>query len=650
MCASLRHRGPDGSAYAVLDEGRLLFGHVRLSIIDLEGGDQPLFNEDGTMCLVANGEIYDHEELRAQLQRSGHRFRTRSDSEIILHLYEEHGLDLLSRLNGEFAFVLWDKPRRRLLAAKDRFGIRPLYYASHDGRLLLGSEAKAMLCLPGARRRISADYLAGPMLGSTNNALSAFDGIGCLRPGHYLLVECDGVPRELPYWKPAFEIDQRIGFEEACDGLRSRFRRAVRRRLVADVPVVAHLSGGVDSTIICREIVDLARPPQFFTVGFGDSIYDESASARATAAELGVPTEVVPCTPERLADGLEHTVWHTEAPLPNLNSVGKQMLSAQVRERGYKVCLVGAGADELFGGYAYFKLEALWRQMLLGGAAEREAAILWSQFKRMEHRSEGTSWRRRIDWRSRRQRFGYPSFLEAGIEAGERLLPRLYTRQVLERVQVGPAANLALELDLGWMRAQDPFNATRVLSLGIMTNHLIPKMNDRVEMANAVECRTPFLDVEVAEYALRLPPRYFLDLPRLREKHLLYEAYADVLPAAVKQRHKHPFLAPSWRDFAKTRRGRELLGDHLSRRALRQAGIFAPAAVAAIVAGWRVLPAGLALAKRLDAVVGAVLTQQILCRALAERALATPGPLDMRDRSWSSVRAEEGALARDGAR
>ena len=251
MCSAISHRGPDGAGYALLDSGALAFGHVRLSIIDLQEGDQPLYNEDGSICITFNGEIYDYKRLREELIDQGHRFRTHSDTEVIVHLYEQHGMDFIHRLNGEFAFIIWDGRNRRLLAARDRCGVKPLFYWETEQEILISSEVKGIFALNRVPRSINPDYMIGPMLGVFPRAISAFEGIRNLNPGHFLIVESEGRSREVPYWQPTFKTNPAISFTEAKDEVRRLFTRAVERRMVADVPVGTYLSGGLDSTLVC---------------------------------------------------------------------------------------------------------------------------------------------------------------------------------------------------------------------------------------------------------------------------------------------------------------------------------------------------------------------------------------------------------------
>src|SRR5258706_16257746 len=244
MCSAISHRGPDGAGYVLLDRGALAFGHVRLSIIDLQAGDQPLYNEDGAICITFNGEIYDYKQLREELIEQGHRFRTHSDTKVIVHLYEQHGMEFLPRLNGEFAFIIWDGRERRVVAARGRCSLKPLFYLETEKEILISSEVKGIFAINRVPRNINPHYMIGPLLGVFPRAISAFEGIRNLCPGHFLIVEPEHRSREVSYWQPTFKTNPAISFNDAKDEVRRLFTRAVERRMVADVPVGAYLSGG----------------------------------------------------------------------------------------------------------------------------------------------------------------------------------------------------------------------------------------------------------------------------------------------------------------------------------------------------------------------------------------------------------------------
>ena len=613
MGSAMAPRGPDGAGLAILDDGRVGLGHVRLSIVDVAGGGQPLYNEDLSVAAVCNGELYDYQPLRRSLARRGHQFRTNSDSELLVHLYEEFETDLFRHLHGEFAFVLWDGRRRRLLAGKDPCGIKPLYFHAGPGEILIASEIKALFALDRVPRRLSPRYLAGPALGVYLDDASPFAKIRPVRPGHFLLIEADGSWREERHFQLDFRPEDAMTFDDAKRAVRERLEIALARRRAADVPVHAYLSGGLDSTIVCGLMARAGASFTCFNVGFPDSPYDESEKARLIARHFGQGFETVPCRHRDIAEHLGRAVFCAEMPLNNYNSVAKLVLSAHVRARGVKVCLTGEGSDELFGGYPYFKLEMIWRLLAAGGDAARKGRALHRRFRELEQRSEGLLWDGSDRWKRAAQLFGYPSFfnlrardanrcLEVFFDAGRLGLGREDSPSNILRGSVPPERLVGL----------DPFNASRLLTLNQLYNLVIPALGDRVEMANSLECRPPFLDRDLMTLTGTIPPRHFIDLDNLREKHLLREACLDLLPPAFLAQHKHPFLAPTWASVGRTPAGRPLFAEFLSRARTREVGIFRPAAVAVArwALAWCPLPRG--LRRKLDALLGTILTTHLL--------------------------------------
>jgi asparagine synthase (glutamine-hydrolysing) len=632
MCSAIAHRGPDDAGFALFD--RVGLGHVRLSIVDVGAGHQPLHNEDHSIAVICNGEIYDYADHQRELTRRGHRLRTSSDSELLVHLYEEYGADLLHHLNGEFAFILWDDRRKRLLAGRDPCGIKPLYYHASANELLLCSETKGIYALDRVERKLSTRYLVGPALGIYLNDASAFENVCSLRPGHYLIVEQGKTPSECEYFRPHFDADDSMSFADATAAIRERLTAAVRRRLAADVPVHAYLSGGLDSTIICGLMAECGANFTCYNVGFPDSPYDESKKARRIAEHFGQRFETVPCNQEKIAENLARAVYCAEMPLNNYNSVAKTILSGYVRSRGQKVCLTGEGSDELFAGYPYFKLELLWRMQAAGGSLARESRALQKRFRAAEYRSEGLLWDRSERWKRSSKLFGYPSYFNLRARDANQCVRRFFDIERLGLTAADmPSEILRRSVDAKQLEGLDPFNKSRLLTFNQLYNIVIPALGDRVEMANSLECRPPFLDRELIELAGAIPPRYLIDLERLREKNLLRIAFADLLPPVLQKEHKHPFLAPTWASIGRTRAGRHLFAEFLSSAKMRSAGIFRPAAInlARLVMKWCPLPRG--LARKMDAFLGTVLTTHMLHEQFIATRIFSDANFPMVDRS-----------------
>lgn len=634
MCSAIAHRGPDDAGLALLGRNTVGLGHVRLSIVDLGGGHQPLYNEDHSIAVVANGEIYDYPRLHTELTARGHRFRTRSDSELLVHLYEEYGTELLGHLNGEFAFILWDNRSRRLLAAKDPCGVKPLYCYRTPHEMMFCSEAKGILAVERVPRALSTRYLTGPALGVYVDDASAFDQVKSVRPGHFMLVEADGQCREQAYYQPSFVVEEQMTFDDAAAAVRERLTTAVRRRLAADVPVHAYLSGGLDSTLICGLMAQAGQRFTCYNVGFPDSPYDESAKARRIAEHYGQQFETIPCNQELIAGNIAKAVYATEMPLSNYNSIAKMILSGHVRRRGVKVCLTGEGSDELFAGYPYFKLELLWRLWAAGGAEERAARALHKRFCALEARSQGLLWDGSERWRRATDVFGYPSFFHLRARDAERCLSTFFElKNLAVRPEDRPRSILQSSIGADRLAGLDPFNKSRLLTYNQLYNLVIPSLGDRVEMIHSLECRPPFLDRELIDLAGAIPPRHFMDINQLREKRLLHEAFRGLLPPAFDREHKHPFLAPTWTSIARTQAGRSLFAEFMAPAALRAVGVFRPRRVALLrgVLSWCPLPRG--LARKLDALLGTILTVQVLHHLFVENRVACDPHFPMADRS-----------------
>ena len=616
MASRLQHRGPDGAGYILAEQGQIGLAQTRLSIMDLEGGRQPLINEDGSLQLVANGEIYDYEIWRQMLEARGHRFATRSDSEVILHLYEEFGIDCIKQLNGEFAFILWDQKKKKLFAGRDVFGVKPLFYTHCESTLFLASEIKALFAAKSVPRAMNPSYFIGPMMGAMSPGLTPFASIFAIKPGHYIEASTGTPPKEILYYEPSFQTQSDLGFDEAKTTCRKLLEKAVSRRLQADVPVHVYLSGGVDSTGIAALLKHLGHTPKAYSIGFPSSEMDESNTIRSTAQTLGLEFDLITCTQDRLADKLLATIWATEAPIGNLNSVAKYLLAQHVHQQGVRVCLTGEGSDELFCGYANWKLEAILRLEQGDAADQREARRLWKMLIEKEGRNEGIMWNRSATKQAAKTKsyYGFPSSYRMNAERLDRLVPRLISSDFLQRESRSPSKMMAESFPKERFAQWEPINVTRFLALASLSGYIIPNLGDRVEMAHSLECRTPFMDLDLLHFLETVPAHHLLKMETLREKHLLYESLADILPQSVYQGTKHPFLSPSWRDFAKTASGRELLHTFLNPREIEAAGIFNPATVQMMQALWQRLPARSSLRKSLDLGIGVILSSQILYR------------------------------------
>ena len=545
---SLYHRGPDGQRHWIAPDQRVALGHARLSIIDLTTGDQPIANEDEHIRIVVNGEFYGYEAIQKQLEQSGHRLRTRSDSEIALHLYENLGTGCLHQLRGEFAFVLWDENNRTLFAARDRFGIKPLFYAFHRDTLYLASEVKALFAA-GVPARWDPESVFHSVEFGGHQIRTLYDGVFQVPPGHYLLATDRHIQLHR-YWdfnypEASRAASQRSGADYAAE-LRETLEEAVRLRLRADVPVGCYLSGGLDS---CAALGLAARhhpdPIRAFTLTFDRAEYDEEKEAHEMAAKVGAEFYPIPIRQDDLADNFAAAVVQSETFCINAHGVAKYLLSRAVRDAGYKVVLTGEGSDEILGGYAHFR-----RDMLLynrEGQNADEVAALLGDLERANPVSRGLllphGTARPLEHVQRQLGF-VPSWIEtfsARAAKMQDLHSADFSRAFGHRASYHP---LLSDLDVrNQLRGRDPVHQSLYLwSKTMLPSYILTVLGDRMEMAHSVEGRVPFLDHHVVEVIRSQPVSQ--KIHGMTEKYVLREAVRDVITDTVYRRQKHPFLSP----------------------------------------------------------------------------------------------------------
>lgn len=587
MLATLHHRGPE--ATGAWRDRHAVLGHARLSIVDLEGGRQPLADETGTRWAVVNGEVFNHVELRADLRRRGHLFRTHSDSEVVLHLHEEHGVDLLGQLNGQYAMALWDADARRLLLARDRLGVRPLFWTVVDGVLLFASEVKALLADPRVGRRPDLRALDevftywAPLPGRT-----MLEGIHELPAGHYLLAGPGmAAPRVVRYWGLDFGApDRSMTDEDASARLRELLVDATRLRLRADVPVGVYLSGGLDSSAIAAAATSLApHRLESFSVAFADRDYDERPYQELVARRLGTVHHVVECRSRDIAEVLPDVVRHAETPLLRTAPAPLFLLSELVRRAGLKVVLTGEGADELFAGYDIFKEMRIRRLWARDPASRHRPALLPGLYGWLPGLRSTPQAALEAFFRQGLEETADPAYSHLLRWRNTARLKRLFSAEVRAQVDgFDSRAELDAMLDPA-LAVWDPLSQAQYLEvLTFLTPYLLASQGDRVAMAHSVEGRFPFLDHRVVDLATRIPPR-----ARLRgfdEKRVLKRAVSDLVPAEVVARPKQPYRAPVSAAFCGPE-APDYVDELLSPAALRAAGLFDPAAVGHLVAKCR---------------------------------------------------------------
>lgn len=579
MVHVIKHRGPD--EFGAYFDNVCALGQARLSIIDLSGGSQPLCNEDGNVWISFNGEIFNYIELRPELERRGHTFKTQSDTEVIVHAYEEWGKDCVKKFNGQFAFAIYDKRQRSLFLVRDRMGIRPAYYTIQNGRFYFASEMKSIFCDPAIPRRFDLAALDETFAWWTSAPpKTPFENINELEAGTWVEIK-DGSVRKERYWRmdypESFSYEKPI--EEYAEELKELLTDAVRLRLRADVPVGAYLSGGLDSSVTTALIrkIDKTRL-ETFSVAFSDKAFDESEYQQQMAKHLGTSHHTINCDYSSIAESFPTVIWHTERPIIRTAPTPLYLLSGLVRKNDFKVVLTGEGSDEVLGGYDIYKetiIRAFW--------AKNPDSEIRPKLLRKLYPTLPVS--------GARAKFYLEQFYKAGLEkTGEYYfshIPRynttskikdFFTTEAREAVAGHDTLN-AYGYDL-----PDNFNSWHPLaraqfleSRSLLAGYLLSSQGDRVSAANSIEGRFPFLDHRVVEFAATIPPGY--KITGLNEKYVLKKAMLADLPKEITGRVKQPYMAPDSNSFVQDD-APEYVADMLSESSLDEVGLFNPAAVA----------------------------------------------------------------------
>jgi asparagine synthase (glutamine-hydrolysing) len=619
MIERVRHRGPD--EHGVYRDGPCALAHVRLSIVDLAAGQQPMTSADGRYCIVFNGEIFNHAELRAQLVARGRRLRTRCDTEVILELYAERGAECVHEMNGQWAFAIWDTRERSLFLSRDRMGIRPLYYMKTRGHFIFGSEIKAVLTHPEAPRRLDLRAIDDVLtIWSIVPPRTAFEGVYELPPGHSLTLS----QRELHaarFWQLDYpEPDTARCEADYAAELRELLVDATRLRFTsADVPVGAYLSGGLDSTLIAGVARRYSEGPlRTFSVGFEDAEFDESEYQRRAIDYLRVDHEQVLCRKQDIADCFADVVWHTEQPIVRSAPAPMYLLARRVRGRGYKVVLTGEGADEIFGGYDIFKEAKLRRYWAERPESRLRPLLLRRLYPYMPALQKQGPDMLRAFFHARPEDLEQPFFSHLPRWELTRKL-RLFYSPAMRDALGGYDSCRAIEHDLPAEYARWPalcraqFLETRYLLPG----YLLSSQGDRMAMAHGVEGRFPFLDYRVVQFAARLPVR--LKMSALREKYLLKRAAGDLIPEFLRRRAKQPYRAPDALSFFAPETGKaraEYVEHVLSPERLERAGIWQPEPVRLLVEKAR---RGKAVSARDGMALVSILSTQLLVEQFVDR-------------------------------
>lgn len=542
MLASIRHRGPDGSQTKIMPG--VGFGFNRLSFIDLSGGMQPITNEDDTLTLICNGEIFNYRELRSELMGKGHTFKTKTDTEVILHLYEEYGLDFPNKLNGQFAIALYDEREDQLLLVRDQIGICPLFYTVADGQVIFCSEIKGILECPWVERKLNLKAVDQLMnYPGVVSPETFFDGISSLRAGHMLKIKRNEEIKDIEYWDLIYSAEEEEDKGEAyyVEKLREMIKDSISRRLVADVPVGFYVSGGLDSSVVACYIGKFLLDSYYsFSAEIGEADLDESRFQRIVQECVNSTHYKTKVGEEEIWKNLYDVVYHAESGLKESYDVAAFMLSSLVQQSPAKAVLTGQGSDEFFCGYVGYMVD-LFREMQKGKMTKEECEInerLW----------------------------GDPYFR---YERNHPEIRKIHKTVYSDRIRG--------DIDSFSAWATSPINVDRVKGLSSqkrrsyidyklrLSDHLLTEHGDRMFFSHSVEGRHPFLDKELLSFVATIPDKYKMN--GAKEKYILKKAGEGIVPDEILKRRKFPFQAPGMSSMVKKANGEiEFLSDSLIKK------------------------------------------------------------------------------------
>ncbi|MEK7761131.1 MAG: asparagine synthase (glutamine-hydrolyzing) [Nitrospirota bacterium] len=585
MIGQLHHRGPDATGFYI--DGPVGFAHARLSIIDLSGGHQPMHNEDQTVWITFNGEIFNYIELRNDLIQKGHRFRTQSDTEVIIHLYEEKGEDCVQYLNGQWAFAIWDKKRDKLFMSRDRLGVRPLFYSLTTGMLLFGSEIKALLAYPGLTREIDLQALDQLFtFWVTLPPRTIFKGISELPPGHSLVSERGQVTIR-SYWNIDYNSSHdSMSEQEAAATLLELLTDATKIRLRSDVPVGAYLSGGLDSTVITALIkkVSVSRL-KTFSISFEDKEFDESWFQQEASGFLQTDHHEVRCSAQDIGRVFPDVIWHTEKPILRTAPAPLFLLSKLVREQGYKVVLTGEGSDEMLGGYDIFKEAKIRKFWGAFPESKIRPLLLKRLYPYLENIQAQSPAYLKAFFHVRREDQLSPFFSHLPRWELTSKLKMFFSEDVKSELKGSDVYNDLRERLPSNYSKWDGFSQAQFLeTMYLLPGYILSSQGDRMAMAHSVEGRFPFLDHRVVEFASSIPPA--LKMKVLNEKYILKQAVGDLVPVSIKKRPKQPYRAPEIKSFIGEDTNvvrHEYVEELLSTDRIQKDGIFNPGTVQKLI-------------------------------------------------------------------
>ncbi len=640
MTATLYHRGPDGYGYHQDNDHGLAMGHARLSIIDLNTGDQPLFSTDNKKVLTVNGEFYDYKRIRTNLRLDGFQFRTKSDSEIALPLYEKHGLEFIDHLRGEFAGVLHDTTKNRTILFRDRFGIKPLFYHIKNGNVFWGSEIKSLFAHPEVPRAFDNKALVHQLMHTMVPGTSAFSEIHALKPGHMLILDRKGDSLEVTektYWDMDFPEEDARDLSKTEDyhigRVQDELLKAVEFRLEADVPVGCYLSGGIDSCSMLGLASSMQQSPvKAFTISFDNKDYDEAHIAREMAEKVNADQDQINLSATELyGDNYIKTLWHAERTFYNTLGVAKWCMSRRVNESGYRVVVTGEGSDELFGGYPQFKRDMLrfgYQKMEEGGAHSKEEVKSYQELMEKTNKifKGAILSEEQITHPAMESICGFtPSWIQPWMHTLEIARPLLHDDILDDIKDYDPIEAIANSFDKTQLDGRHVLDkAQYTWSKTMLECQILNWGGDRVDMANSMESRPAFLDHHVAEMARDIPPH--LRIHGNTEKWVLREAMKNVLPTVLYEREKFAFMSPPAHTEKKKKLALDALMDQfMNDSAVQEAGIFDPARLKTFINDYKNDTDPVSLVRK-DALINHLLGLQILNEQFIKDPLKVPSP------------------------
>jgi asparagine synthase (glutamine-hydrolysing) len=626
MMVQAHHRGPDSDGLYIDDDVAL--GHTRLSIIDLEGGQQPMHNEDRSLWVTFNGEIFNYVELRELLTQKGHRFATRSDTEVILHCYEEYGERCVDHFNGQWAFAVWDSRKKRAFLSRDRLGIRPLYYTTVQGKFLFSSEIKSLLSHPEVSGSIDPEGLSQLFtFWSTLPPRTVFRGISELAPGHNVVVTESEV-RNTEYWDLNYDIPpEGADYDGWTEQLLDLLTDATRLRLRSDVPVGVYVSGGLDSSVTAGLVHKChGNSTKAFSVAFDDAEFDESPYQETVAGAFGAEHHTIRCLQGDIGRVFPEVIRHTEKPTLRTAPAPLYLLSKLVRDQGYKVVLTGEGADEMLGGYDIFKEVKIRRFCASQPGSDFRALLFKRLYPYLPNIQNQSAAYLAAFFRARPDQLDDPLFSHLPRWQMTARLKKFFSTDLRNQLTYyDPYVELLESLPDSYRR-WDPFCRAQYLETKVLLpGYILSSQGDRMAMAHSVEGRFPFLDYRLAELAARMPVR--LKMKGLNEKYVLKKAAQDLVPAEVVRRTKQPYRAPEAASFVDPPTGKFRYGyveELLAPDRLQRDGLFCPTSVGQLV---RKARAGKVVGIRDNMALVGILSTQLLVDQLVDQPLVTPEPL-----------------------